>query len=71
MRRFADQLQEQMDAQRLRQWMVAERADMTQGRVSDVLRARYPDIRLSTLARIAHAAGCEIDIVVKQREAQG
>lgn len=68
LRRFAGQLQDEMDARRLRQWMVAERAGMSQGRISDILQGRYPDARLSTLCRIAAAAGCELDIVVKPRE---
>lgn len=68
MRRFAGQLRDAMDARRQRQWQVAEKAGMTQGRVSDILTGRYPDVRLSTLCRIANAADCDLDIVVKPRE---
>lgn len=59
-----------MRPRRLRQWMVAERAGMTQGRISDVLKGRYPDVRLSTLCRIADAADCDLDITVKPRESR-
>lgn len=54
---------------RTRQWQIAEKAGTTQGRVSDVLNGRYPDVRLSTLCRLANAAGCDLDIVVKPKAA--
>lgn len=68
MSRYAYQLQAEMDDQGLRQWMLGERAGMTQGRVSDILTGRYSDIRLSTMCRIAAAAGCELEITVKRRD---
>lgn len=75
MRSFADQLRSIMRAKRVRQWMLAARANreatghtMTQGRVSDILSGRYPDVRLSTLCRLADAADCDVDIIVKSRE---
>lgn len=66
--RFGEQLEHVMDEDGLRQWQVAEKAGMTQGRISDILTLRYPDVRLSTLCRIANAADCDLDIVVKPRE---
>lgn len=64
---FSGQVVAHMRARRVRQWMLAEAAGMAPGRVSDVLKGRYPDARLSTLCRIADAAGCDLDISVKPR----
>jgi transcriptional regulator with XRE-family HTH domain len=60
-----DQLRAQREAQRLKQWQVAERADMAANRYQDYESGRK-SLTVTTLTRIAAALGCEIVLRLKE-----